>query len=79
MEISIFSGGNHPLPTGLLRLTLTLGKVVSHILLNQNDREGCRIDHLDDLGHFLLGFGATRKISQGVGSHPLGTRLIKYW
>ena len=41
-----FSGGNYPLPTGIWRLTLAPGKVVSPFFLNQNDHEGCRIDNL---------------------------------
>ena len=31
----------------------------------QNASKGCQIDHLDDLGHFLFGFGATGKIYEG--------------
>ena len=41
------------------------------------DREGCRIDHLDGLSHFLFGFGETEKNPQGGGNYPLGKTRIK--
>ena len=44
---------------GLWRFTLAPGKMVPPICFHQNDHEGCRIYHPDDLGHFLFGLGAT--------------------
>ena len=61
-----------PLLTGLWRRTLAPGKVVPPTCFHQNDSEGCRIDHLDGLGHFCFGSGKTGKNSQGVVTTPLG-------
>ena len=53
-----------PIPTGLCRITLDLGKMVlppPHICIcfYQKDREECQIDHS------LFGFGASGKIREG--------------
>ena len=39
----------------------------------ENDLEGCRIDHLDGLGHFLV-FGRQGIIFEGGGNQPLLVR-----
>ena len=45
--------------SGLLRLTLALGKGIPPNF----DSEGSRIDHIDGLGHFPFGLGANRYLS----------------
>ena len=35
--------------------------------VHKNDSKGCSLDYLDALGHFLFGFGATRKSYRGGG------------
>ena len=47
-------------------------------VFHQNDREGCRIDHLDGLGHFPFGFGETWKNPPGASS-PVRRGLTRYW
>ena len=72
--LKIFSGGNHPRTHHLWRLILPHLKGVTPNFVHQKDRKGCILDNLDGFGHFLFGFGATRKNSRGGGNHPLLVR-----
>ena len=61
---------------GKIRLTLTPGEVVTRPdLFYQNESEGCRINHLDGLGHF---FGVTGKSPRGGCIHPHGKTKVKW-
>ena len=44
---------------------------------HQNDRKGCRIDHLDGLGHFLFWFWGGRENPGGVVTTALVRRGLK--
>ena len=67
-----------PLTTGpCKRHAVASGKVVPSFLPSKWDHEGCRIDYLDGLGHFIFGLGATGKIPLGGANHyhPRKTRV----
>ena len=59
-----------PPTTGLWRLTPAPSKVVPPFFFHQNDREGCQIDHLHDLGHCLFWFWGDREKSARGGNPP---------